>query len=64
MLGDCYCCAVVEHLSKRELMACDEVNLCQDVSPGHISASISNVRNSIPELIVVSVDPKQEKLLQ
>lgn len=59
MLGDCYCAAVVEHLSKRELMACDAVNLCQDASPGHIS----NPRNSVPELIVVSMNEKQDKRL-
>lgn len=66
MLGDCYCAAVVEHLSSCELMACDAVNLCQDASPGHISTSISNPRNSVPELIVVSLEDskKQEKLLQ
>lgn len=69
MLGDCYCAAVVEHLSKKELMACDAVNLCQDASPGHVSTSISNPRNSVPELIVVSMDEstrkqkKQEKFL-
>lgn len=66
MLGDCYCAAVVEHLSKKELMACDAVNLCQDASPGHISTSISNPRNSVPELIVVSLEDskKQEKRMQ
>lgn len=62
MLGDCYCAAIVEHLSKKELMACDAVNLCQDSSPGHIS----NQRNSVPELIVVSLEDSklQEKRLK
>ena len=64
MLGDCYCAAVVEHLSKKELMACDAINLCQDSSPGHISGGASNPRNSVPELIVVSFDDskKTEKI--
>lgn len=62
MLGDCYCAAIVEHLSKKELMACDAVNLCQDSSPGHIS----NPRNSVPELIVVSLEDSklQEKRMK
>lgn len=63
MLGDCYCAAVVEHLSKKELMACDAVNLCQDASPGHLSSSVSNPRNSVPELVVIASDDslRQEK---
>ena len=52
MLGDCYACVVVEHLSKAELMACDAVNLCNNSSPNHISTNSRS--NSVPELIVVS----------
>lgn len=67
MLGDCYCAAIVEHLSKKELMACDAMDLCQGASPGRNSREtaslLSNPRMSVPELIVVSVDEssKQEK---
>ncbi|XP_070507065.1 excitatory amino acid transporter [Chironomus tepperi] len=50
MLGDCYTCAVVEHLSKAELMACDAVNSL----PNHISTKSRN--DSVPELIVVNVE--------
>lgn len=32
MLGDCYAAAVVEHLSKKELMACDAVSLVSFLS--------------------------------
>lgn len=58
MLGDCYCAAVVEHLSRKELMACDALNLCHDASPGHIS----NPRTSVPELIVVNLDETKKRL--
>lgn len=50
MLGDCYTCAVVEHLSKDELMGYDVVNS----TPSHASANARN--NLVPELIVVSVE--------
>lgn len=29
MLGDCYAAAIVEHLSKKELMACDAAAIYQ-----------------------------------
>jgi predicted aminopeptidase len=53
MLGDCYCAAVVEHLSRKELMACDAINFYQDITPGQISTAAQ--RRSVPELIVVSL---------
>lgn len=37
MLGDCYAAAVVEHLSKKELMACDAAALEPIISNGHIA---------------------------
>lgn len=54
MLGDCYCAAVVEHLSRKELMACDAINFYQDITPGQVLTSAKR-SNSIPELIVVSL---------
>lgn len=56
MLGDCYCSVVVEHLSKNELMACDAIAIYQDASPGHVSNDATNPRDSVPELVVVSLD--------
>jgi hypothetical protein len=50
MLGDCYTCAVVAHLSKDELMGYDVVNS----TPKHATTNVRN--NLVPELIVVSVE--------
>lgn len=50
MLGDCYCAAVVEHLSRKELMACDAINFYQDTSSRQVSTSAQRLA---PELIVV-----------
>lgn len=63
MLGDCYTCAVVEHLSKDELMGYDVVNTTHNFTPNHVSTNTRN--NLVPELIVVSVedDKKPEKSL-
>jgi len=52
MLGDVYCAVVVEHLSMRELMACDATALYKDST-----ASPS----TMPELIVVNSNAKQDK---
>jgi predicted aminopeptidase len=57
MLGDCYCAAVVEHLSRKELMACDAINFYQDITPGQVSNVAQ--RNSVPELIVVSLNENE-----
>lgn len=54
MLGDCYTCAIVEHLSKQELMECDVVNHSDKSTLTNSSASARN--NLVPELIVVSVE--------
>lgn len=54
MLGDCYTCAVVEHLSKDELMGYDVVNLSHNSTPNHTNTNTRN--NLVPELIVVSVE--------
>lgn len=51
MLGDCYTCAVVEHLSKEELMKTDDEIIVNDKS------SKKSCKYE-PELIVVSVDEK------
>lgn len=53
MLGDCYCAAVVEHLSRKELMACDAINFYQDITPGQTSSAVQR-----PEMIVVSLSEK------
>lgn len=61
MLGDCYAAAIVEHLSRKELMACDAVAIYQDlssVSNGHISA---NHKDLTPELVVETLDNKLNK---
>lgn len=61
MLGDCYAAAIVEHLSRKELMANDAVAIYQDVtlvSNGHISA---NHMNSMQELVVETLDNKLNK---
>lgn len=57
MLGDCYTCAIVAHLSKDELMGDDVVNLSEN------QTSTNTRNNLVPELIVVSVvnDRKPEK---
>jgi hypothetical protein len=49
MLGDCYTCAVVEHLSKEELMKTDD---------GIIVNGSKKSCKYEPELLVVSVDGK------
>lgn len=54
MLGDCYTCAIVEHLSKQELMGYDVVNHSDKST---LTNSSTNARNNlVPELIVVSVE--------
>lgn len=50
MLGDCYTCAIVEHLSKHELMGYDAVNQSEN------NSSTVTRNNLVPELIVVSVE--------
>lgn len=50
MLGDCYTCAIVEHLSKQELMG----NSNQHYDETNIHESGGN--NLVPELIVVNVE--------
>lgn len=61
MLGDCYAAAVVEELSKKELMALDAAVLYQDtpVTPnGHIVANGQNDlgrKTSLPESVIVEM---------
>jgi hypothetical protein len=56
MLGDCYCSAIVEHLSRKELMACDSVSFYQNNSPVNSNAHIpSGEKEYAPELIVVDL---------
>lgn len=57
MLGDCYAAVIVEHLSRKELMACDAINFYQDITPGQVSNAAQ--RNSVPELIVVSLNENE-----
>lgn len=66
MLGDCYCAAVVEHLSKNELMALDAAAFYQDTSPsasnGHIMESDHNDmdgKESIPDSVILDIPPQQ-----
>lgn len=64
MLGDCYAAAVVEQLSKKELMALDAAVLYQDtpVTPnGHIIHGSSNGqididrKGSLPDSVIVEM---------
>ncbi|KAG4072837.1 hypothetical protein HA402_001626 [Bradysia odoriphaga] len=61
MLGDCYAAAVVEELSKKELMALDAAVLYQDtpVTPnGHIVANGQNDlgrKTSLPDSVIVEM---------
>ena len=58
MLGDCYAAAVVEKLSKKELMALDAAMLYQDtpVTPnGHISINGQtdlDRKSSLPDSVI------------
>lgn len=57
MLGDCYAAAVVEELSKKELMALDAAVLYQDtpVTPnGHLPTS--NGHQTVPDTVVVEMN--------
>lgn len=64
MLGDCYAAAVVEHLSKKELMALDAAVPYQDMTPvsvnGHvlIEGGQSNLlsKNSIPDSVSIEIN--------
>lgn len=61
MLGDCYAAAVVEELSKKELMALDAAVLYQDtpVTPnGHIVTNGQNDldrKSSLPDTVIVEM---------
>lgn len=46
ILGDCYACAVVEHLSRNELKASDTHDVKNDSNTGPES-------NLVPEIVVV-----------
>lgn len=72
MLGDCYAAAVVEELSKKELMALDAAVLYQDtpVTPnGHLpipnghnnhladaQTDLDRQRSTIPDAVVVEIN--------
>lgn len=64
MLGDCYAAAVVEKLSKKELMALDASALYQDHSPvtsnGHnilIINGQNDRRDSMNDSVIVEMNP-------
>uniref|UniRef100_A0A6M2DR11 Amino acid transporter n=1 Tax=Xenopsylla cheopis TaxID=163159 RepID=A0A6M2DR11_XENCH len=61
MLGDCYAAAIVEHLSKKELMACDAAAIYQNdrspvLSNGHVIPRQTelDVKDS-PETVVINI---------
>lgn len=62
MLGDCYAAAVVEQLSKKELMALDAAVLYQDtpVTPnGHIlinGQTDLDRKSSLPDSVIVEMN--------
>lgn len=58
MLGDCYAAAIVEKLSKKELMALDAAILYQDtpVTPnGHILVN-SQSSVQLPETVIIDMN--------
>ncbi|XP_055708928.1 excitatory amino acid transporter isoform X1 [Phlebotomus papatasi] len=59
MLGDCYAAAVVEHLSRKELMALDAATLYQEQAPnGHIMNDTDpdlDRRSSVPDSVIVDI---------
>lgn len=62
MLGDCYAAAIVEKLSKKELMALDAAVLYQDtpVTPnGHIHSNGQtdlDRKSSLPDSVIVDMN--------
>uniref|UniRef100_A0A6B2E877 Amino acid transporter n=1 Tax=Phlebotomus kandelakii TaxID=1109342 RepID=A0A6B2E877_9DIPT len=59
MLGDCYAAAIVEHLSRKELMALDAATLYQEQAPnGHIMNDTDpdlDRRSSVPDSVIVDI---------
>lgn len=57
MLGDCYACAVVEQLSRKELMALDAAALYHDTSiasNGQLSPSAQSSQHNEPHANVAN----------
>lgn len=59
MLGDCYAAAIVECLSKNELMACDALSFCRENSSFNSNDKMDpnemDKKDYMPELIVVEL---------
>lgn len=63
MLGDCYAAAIVEKLSKKELMALDASALYQENSTTNGNGHVGNGRrDSIPDSVIVEMSLTTEKL--
>ncbi|CAO1311165.1 unnamed protein product [Diamesa serratosioi] len=61
MLGDCYAAAIVEHLSRKELMAFDALATYQDISLVSNGYTATNQKDFIIELDVETLDKKLNK---
>lgn len=65
MLGDCYAAAIVEELSRKELMACEAVSYYHENSPRNSNEQISpsgiDKKDYMPELIVVEMSSTDTK---